>query len=54
VTNKYPEPESDLYYVIQGEYGLYENYVAVKRPKLDDEFVSKWSDIFKTSELKIE
>jgi hypothetical protein len=53
-TNKYPEPESDLYYVVQGQYALYENYVAIKQPFLTPEFVNKWIAIFKTSRLKIE
>ena len=51
VTLKYPEPESDLYYVLQGEYALYEDHVAIKQPNLSPEFVDKWSKIFKTSRL---
>lgn len=53
-TDKYPEPESDLYYVVQGKYGLYENYVAIKKPMLSDDFVKRWTDVFKTSKIKIE
>lgn len=53
VINKYPEPESDLYYVIQGDYGVYENYVGIRKPALSDDFVQKWSEIFKSAELKM-
>jgi hypothetical protein len=53
-TEKYPQPESDLYYIVQGEYALYENYVAIKEASLSAEFVKKWTDIFKTSEVKID
>ena len=54
VTKKYPEPESDLYYVIQGEYALYENNVAIKSPSLSKEFVEKWTGIFKTARITFE
>jgi hypothetical protein len=50
-TTKYPEPESDLYYVIQGEYALFEDHVAIKQPNLSQEFINKWSKIFKNSRL---
>jgi hypothetical protein len=53
-TLKYPEPESDLYYVVQGEYALYANYVAIKKEKLDDAFVATWAEIFKNSQVVIE
>ena len=44
-------PESQLYYVIQGESSLYSNFVALKEKKLSDDFVNKWKEIFKASEL---
>ena len=44
-------PESQLYYVIQGESSLYSNFVAIKEKALSDEFVEKWKLIFKASEL---
>ena len=50
-TDKYPEPESDLYYDVQGEYALFENYVAIKEPNLSSDFVKKWSTIFKNSKI---
>jgi hypothetical protein len=53
VTPKYPAPESDLYYVCQGQFALYENHVAVKRPSLDEEFLNKWMMILKTARIVI-
>jgi hypothetical protein len=50
-TNKYPEPESDLYYVVQGKFGLYENYVGIKAARLSEDFVKKWTAIFMTSKI---
>ena len=50
-TTKYPEPESDLYYVIQGDFALFEDHVAVKQPNLSAEFIDKWSKIFARSRL---
>ena len=44
-------PESQLYYIIQGQTSLYSNFVALKEKKLSDDFVSKWKEIFKASEL---
>jgi hypothetical protein len=52
--SKYPEPESDLYYVVQGKFALYENYVAVKKPSLGPDFVKEWVAVFKTAEVRIE
>jgi hypothetical protein len=46
-----PTPESQLYYIIMGETSLYSNFVALKKAKLDDAFVSKWKAIFKASEF---
>jgi hypothetical protein len=51
VTNKYPEPESDLYYVVQGKFGLYENFVGIKAATLNSEFVKKWTAVFMTSKI---
>ena len=53
-TQKYPEAESDLYYVVQGKYALYENYVAIKESRLSDDFVKKWKAIFMTSKIATE
>ncbi len=49
--NNDKNPESQLYYVIQGESSLYSNFVAIKEKTLSDEFVEKWRLIFKMSEL---
>lgn len=45
------KPESQLYYVIQGESSLYSNFVAIKEATLSDEFSSKWVQIFKASKF---
>jgi len=45
------KPESQLYYVVQGEQSLYTNFVAIKNKNISDEFVKKWSEIFKNSEF---
>jgi hypothetical protein len=44
-------PESQLYYMIQGNAALYMVFVAVKEKNLSEAFVNKWSRIFKASEL---
>ena len=46
-----PNPESQLYYAIQGEKTLYVNFIAIKEKKLFKEFVDKWSIVFKNSEI---
>ena len=48
---KYAEPESDLYFVMQGEYAVFEDHVAVKEASLRSEFVARWSEIFRGSKL---
>lgn len=45
------KPESQLYYAIQGEATLYVNFIAIKQKTLSTDFVDKWSNIFKSSEL---
>jgi len=49
-----PQPESQLYYVIQGQTSLFINFVAVKRRGLTDGFESEWKLVFKSSELVYE
>lgn len=49
--NNDKNPESQLYYVIQGNQSLYSNFVALKEKNLDSAFVEKWSKVFKSSEL---
>ena len=44
-------PESQLFYVIQGESALYSNFVAIKQKTLSKEFVDKWAKIFESSQL---
>jgi hypothetical protein len=52
--NNDKNPESQLYYVVQGESSLYSNFVAIREKKLSDEFIEKWKGIFKKSELVYE
>jgi hypothetical protein len=49
-----PQPESQLYYVIQGKTALFINFVAIKRRGLPDDFSSEWKLVFKASELVYE
>jgi len=46
-----PNPESQLYYVIQGQTALFINFVAIKRRGLPDDFSNQWKMVFKLSEL---
>jgi hypothetical protein len=50
-TEKYPEPESDLYYAAQGDYALYDTHVAIKASTLAQAFIDKWSIILKGSKI---
>ena len=53
-TAKYPEPESDLYYVAQGRYALYDTHVAVKEPALSAAFIERWGDVLKASKIAMQ
>ena len=46
-----PKPESQLYYAIQGEATLYVNFIALKEKTLSNDFITKWTKVFKASEL---
>jgi hypothetical protein len=46
-----PTPESQLYYVIQGQTALFINFVAIKNRGLSDDFSNQWKIVFKSSEL---
>ena len=46
-----PKPESQLYYAIQGEATLYVNFIALKEKMLSSDFITKWTKVFKASEL---
>lgn len=48
---KDPVPESQLYYAIQGEKTLYVTFIATKEKTLSNDFLMKWSKVFKESEL---
>lgn len=45
------EPESQVYYITQGESSLYVNLVGIKEKKISNKFAEKWSKIFKSSEM---
>ncbi|WP_345947838.1 hypothetical protein ABDD95_13380 [Mucilaginibacter sp. PAMB04274] len=44
-------PESQLYYIFQGNQNLYNNFVAVKKDMLGPLLVEKWTKAFKASKL---
>lgn len=46
-----PNPESQVYYIIQGDSSLYVNLVGVKEKKISKAFETKWCKIFKASEI---
>ena len=48
---KYPEPESDLYYIAQGEFALFDTHVAIKSSSLPSDFIDKWGAILKESKI---
>jgi len=45
------KPESQLYYVIQGDRTLYVNFVALKSSTFATVYVFKWTNVFKASQL---
>jgi hypothetical protein len=45
------KPESQLWYIRQGKTALYVNFIAMKKKKLNDEFVEEWAKVFKESEI---
>ena len=49
--NNDKNPESQLYFIIQGTQSLYSNFVGVKKKELSADFVEKWSAVFKASEI---
>jgi hypothetical protein len=44
-----PKPESQLFYAVQGEVTLYVNFIALKT--LSNDFINKWTKVFKSSEF---
>lgn len=46
-----PKPESQLWYIRQGETALFVSFIAQKKKKLKDGFVKEWSKVFKESEI---
>lgn len=49
-----PHPESQLYYLLQGKDGVHVAFVAIKQKQLSPEFINKWTEIFKKSQLVYE
>jgi len=47
-----PQPQSRLYYIVQGDHNLFVNYVAVKEKTLDKSFLDKWTKVLKASKLE--
>ena len=48
------KPESQLYYAVQGKATLYVNFIAVREKKLSEQFIAKWTEVFKASEFVYE
>jgi len=46
-----PLPESQLWYIIQGNETIFVSFVAIKEEYLSDYFTKKWVKIFKSSRL---
>lgn len=46
-----PNPESQVYYIVQGRRALYINMIALKKKELPKDFVDTWSGIFKKAEV---
>jgi len=44
-------PESQIYYIVEGETALYSNFVAIKEASLSKEFTDHWTGIFKSSKF---
>jgi len=48
------QPQSRLYYIVQGDGELFVNYAATKSATMDKAFESKWVKVFKASKLQYE
>lgn len=44
-------PESQIWYIVQGEESLYTNFIAIKEAKIPSELKEKWVKIFKAWEV---
>ena len=44
-------PESQLWYIVQGKQALYTNFRAVKKATVPDELKEKWTKFFKTGKI---
>lgn len=45
------KPESQLYYIIQGDSSLFVTFVGIKEKEISKKFEEQWSNVFKTSKL---
>jgi hypothetical protein len=46
-----PNPESQIWYCVQGKETLYNNFIAFKKASISNEDVKKWSKIFLASKI---
>jgi tetratricopeptide (TPR) repeat protein len=44
-------PESQLWYIVQGEQSLYTNFRAIKKAEISTELKEKWTEFFKTGKI---
>jgi len=44
-------PESQLWYIVQGDTALYTNFYAVKKATISDDLKAKWTAFFKTGRV---
>ena len=44
-------PESQLWFLIQGKTSFYMCFRAIKKAKIDDENIAKWSKFFKAGKI---
>lgn len=49
-----PKPESQVYYIVQGDATLYVNIVGVKEKSISKSFEEKWGKVFKSSQIVFE
>lgn len=48
-----PKPESQIWYVVQGDDALYTNFFAVRNATFPEDLRTKWVEIFKMSEIVV-
>lgn len=48
------QPESELWFIIQGNQALYSNFIAIKKDHLTEDFQTFWMDYFKNGKILFE